>query len=140
MRAKLSEEKRRMSKTFRSYDPEQILLMPASLQDWLPKGHLAYFISDVVDHLDLSALMSWYEEEKGYPPYHPAMMVKVLLYACCIGVPSSRKIEKRLEADIGFRVLQPTTPIRIPELQNHTSLELVQAGAPTFRLSGTSRS
>ena len=105
MRAKLSEEKRRMSKTFRSYDPEQILLMPASLQDWLPKGHLAYFISDIVDHLDLSALMSWYEEEKGYPPYHPAMMVKVLLYAYCIGVPSSRKIEKRLEEDIGFRVL-----------------------------------
>ncbi len=94
-----------MSKTFRPYDPEQIFLMPASLQDWLPKGHLAYFISDVVDHLDLSAIMSRYEEEKGYPPYHPAMMVKVLLYAYCIGVPSSRKIEKRLEEDIAFRVL-----------------------------------
>lgn len=94
-----------MSKTFRPYDPEQIFLMPAALQDWLPKGHLAYFISDVVDHLDLSAIMSSYEEEKGYPPYHPAMMVKVLLYAYCIGVPSSRKIQKRLEEDIGFRVL-----------------------------------
>jgi len=94
-----------MSKTFRPYDPEQAFLMPASLQDWLPKGHLAYFISDVVDHLDLSAIMSRYEEEKGYPPYHPAMMVKVLLYAYCIGAPSSRKIEKRLEEDIGFRVL-----------------------------------
>jgi len=94
-----------MSKTFRPYDPEQIFLMPASLSDWLPKGHLAYFISDLVDHLDLSAIMSRYEEEKGYPPYHPAMMVKVLLYAYCIGVPSSRKIEKRLEEDIGFRVI-----------------------------------
>ena len=94
-----------MGKTFRPYDPEQAFLMPASLQDWLPKGHLAYFISDVVDHLDLSAIMSRYEEEKGYPPYHPAMMVKVLLYAYCIGAPSSRKIEKRLEEDIGFRVL-----------------------------------
>ena len=94
-----------MSKTFRPYDPEQIFLMQASLQDWLPKGHLAYFISDVVDHLDLSAVMSRYEEEKGYPPYHPVMMVKVLLYAYCIGVPSSRKIEKRLEEDISFRVL-----------------------------------
>ncbi len=94
-----------MSKTFRPYDPEQAFLMPASLQDWLPKGHLAYFISDVVDHLDLSAIMSRYEEEKGYPPYHPGMMVKVLLYAYCIGAPSSRKIEKRLEEDIGFRVL-----------------------------------
>ena len=94
-----------MSKTFRPYDPEQIFLMPASLSDWLPKGHLAYFISDVVDHLDLGGIMSRYEEEKGYPPYHPAMMVKVLLYAYCIGVPSSRKIEKRLEEDISFRVL-----------------------------------
>jgi transposase len=103
--AKLSEVRVRMSKSFRPYDPEQIFLMPASLQDWLPTGHLAYFISDVVDHLDLSLIMSRYEEEKGYPPYHPAMMVKVLLYAYCIGVSSSRKIEKRLEEDIGFRVL-----------------------------------
>jgi len=94
-----------MSKTFRAYDPDQVFLMPASLQDWLPKGHLAYFISDVADHLDLSGIMSRYEEEKGYPPYHPRMMVKVLLYAYCIGVPSSRKIEKRLEEDIAFRVL-----------------------------------
>lgn len=94
-----------MSKTFRPYDPEQMFLMPASLQDWLPSGHLVYFISDVVNHLDLSSIMSRYDEEKGYPPYHPAMMVKVLLYAYCIGVPSSRKIEKRLEEDIGFRVL-----------------------------------
>jgi len=94
-----------VSKTFRPYDPEQVFLMPASLQDWLPKGHLAYFISDVVDHLDMSAIMNRYEEEKGYPPYHPGMMVKVLLYAYCIGVSSSRKIEKRLEEDIAFRVL-----------------------------------
>lgn len=94
-----------MSKVFRPYDPEQIFLMPAALQDWLPKDHLAYFISDVVDHLDLSTIMDRYEEERGYPPYHPAMMVKVLLYAYCIGVPSSRKIAKRLEEDIAFRVL-----------------------------------
>ena len=71
-----------MSKVFRPYEPEQMLLMPASLQDWLPSDHLAYFISDVVDHLDLSAIMTRYEgEERGYPPYHPRMMVKVLLYA-----------------------------------------------------------
>jgi transposase len=94
-----------MSKTFRPYEPGQMFLMPASLQDWLPKDHLVYFISDVVDHLDLSSIRSRYEEERGYPPYHPAMMVKVLLYAYCLGVPSSRKIAKRLEEDIGFRVL-----------------------------------
>ncbi|MCJ7764239.1 MAG: IS1182 family transposase [Dehalococcoidales bacterium] len=80
--------------------------MPASMQDWLPSDHLAYFISDVVDHLDLSAIMERYAgEERGYPPYHPAMMVKVLLYAYCIGIASSRKIEKRLCEDIAFRVL-----------------------------------
>lgn len=94
-----------MSKTFRPYEPGQMFLMPASLQDWLPKDHLVYFISDVVDHLDLSVIWRRYEEEGGYPPYHPAMMVKVLLYAYCLGVPSSRKIAKRLEEDIGFRVL-----------------------------------
>jgi len=94
-----------VNKTFRPYDPDQAFLMPVSMREWLPGDHLAYFVSDVVDHLDLSSIMDRYEEEKGYPPYHPAMMVKVLLYAYCIGVPSSRKIEKRLEEDIAFRVL-----------------------------------
>jgi transposase len=94
-----------VSKIFRPYDPDQPFLMPVSMREWLPGGHLAYFISDVADHLDLSAIMNNYEGEKGYPPYHPAMMVKVLLYAYCIGVPSSRKIAKRLEEDIAFRVL-----------------------------------
>jgi transposase len=80
--------------------------MPASMRDWLPSDHLAYFISDVVDNLDLSAIMERYVgEERGYPPYHPAMMVKVLLYAYCTGVASSRKIEKHLCEDIAFRVL-----------------------------------
>jgi len=91
-----------MSKVFRPYEPEQMLLMPACLQEWLPPDHLAYFISDVVDQLDLSAIMSRYEgEDREYPLYHPRMMVKVY----CIGVPSSRKIAKRLQEDVGFRVL-----------------------------------
>jgi transposase len=95
-----------VSKVFRPYDPKQTYLMPASLHDWLPQGHLAYFITDVVDHLDLSDIFRRYEnEERGYPPYHPKMMVKVLLYAYSVGVPSSRKIAKRLQEDIAFRVL-----------------------------------
>ena len=95
-----------MSKTFRPYEPDQVFLMPASMREWLPSDHLAYFISDVVDHLDLSAIMERYAgEERGYPPYHPGMMVKVLLYAYCTGVASSRKIEKRLCEDIAFRIL-----------------------------------
>jgi transposase len=76
------------------------------MRDWLPADHLAYFISDVVEQLDLSVIMQRYRgEERGYPPYHPVMMVKVLLYAYCVGVPSSRKIAKRLEEDIAFRIL-----------------------------------
>src|SRR4030043_2223160 len=93
-------------KTFRPYEPEQPFLMSASMCDWLPGDHLCYFISDVVDHLDLSEIMKRYtNEERGYPPYHPRMMVKVLLYAYCIGVPSSRKIARKLEEDFAFRVL-----------------------------------
>ena len=95
-----------MSKTFRPYEPDQDFLMPASMRDWLPADHLAYFISDVVEQLDLSEVMKRYAgEERGYPPYHPAMMIKVLLYSYCIGVASSRKIERHLHEDIAFRVL-----------------------------------
>jgi transposase len=95
-----------MSKTFRPYEADQAFLMPASLTDWLPADHLAYFVSDVVDELDLSAIMGRYAgEERGYPPYHPRMMVKVLVYAYCIGVPSSRRIARRLREDIAFRVI-----------------------------------
>lgn len=95
-----------MSKTFRPYEPDQTFLMPASMREWLPNDHLVYFISDIVDQLDLSVIMERYTaEERGYPPYHPAMMVKVLLYAYCIGVSSSRKIEKHLCEDVAFRIL-----------------------------------
>ena len=95
-----------MSKTFRPYDPEQQLLLPAALQEWLPPDHLAYFISDVADQLDLSAITNRYQgETRGGPPYHPGMMVKVLLYGYCTGVASSRRIALRLHEDIAFRVL-----------------------------------
>ena len=82
------------------------MLLPAALQEWLPPDHLAYFISDVVDQLDLSAINARYQgEERGGPPYHPRMMVKVLLYGYCAGVASSRRIAHRLHEDIAFRVL-----------------------------------
>jgi transposase len=68
-----------MAKTFRTYLPEQNLLLPASLREWLPDDHLSYFVSDVVDQLDLSAIERVYEEERGQPPYHPRMMTKILL-------------------------------------------------------------
>ena len=95
-----------MSKTYLPYDPDQQLLLPAALQEWLAPDHLAYFISDVVDRLDLSAITARYEgERRGGPPYHPRMMVKVLLYGYCTGVASSRRIAQRLHEDIAFRVL-----------------------------------
>jgi transposase len=95
-----------MAKTFRTYLPEQNLLLPASLREWLPDDHLSYFVSDVVDQLDLSAIESVYEEEdRGQPPYHPRMMTKILLYGYCVGIFSSRRIQKRLVEDVAFRVL-----------------------------------
>jgi transposase len=95
-----------MAKTYRPYVPEQDLLLPPSLREWLPENHLAYFVSDLVDQLDLSAITKMYEdEERGYPPYHPVMLTKVLVYGYCVGVFSSRKIQRRLVEDVAFRVL-----------------------------------
>jgi transposase len=95
-----------MAKTYRPYSPDQMFLLPPSLQDWLPENHLSYFVSDVVDQLDLSEIESYYEaEDRGQPPYHPRMMTKVLVYAYCDGIFSSRKIQKRLIEDVAFRVL-----------------------------------
>lgn len=95
-----------MAKSYRPYLPEQSLLLAPNVRDWLPENHLAYFIGDVIDELDLSAIESYYEgEERGYPPYHPGMMTKILVYGYCVGVFSSRKLAQRLHEDIGFRVL-----------------------------------
>ena len=95
-----------MAKTYRSYLPEQDLLLPPSLREWLPDDHLVYLVSDVVDQLNLSAIESVYEEDdRGQPPYHPRMMTKILLYGYCVGVFSSRKIQKHLVEDVAFRVL-----------------------------------
>src|SRR5260370_22735629 len=95
-----------MAKTYRTSLHEQDFVLPPSLRDWLPEDHLAYFVSDVVDELDLSAVESIYEkEERGQPPYHPRMMTKILLYGYCVGVFSSRRIERKLTEDVGFRIL-----------------------------------
>ena len=95
-----------MGKSYRPYYPDEELLLPPSLRDWLPENHLAYFVSDVADNLDLSRMDAVYGNEKrGQPPYDPLMMTKVLLYGYCVGVFSSRRIERRLVEDIAFRVL-----------------------------------
>lgn len=95
-----------MGKSYRPYYPDVDLLLPPSLREWMPEDHLAYFVSDVVDQLDLSAMDRIYGNEKrGQPPYDPRMMTKLLVYAYCVGVFSSRRIERRLMEDIAFRVL-----------------------------------
>jgi transposase len=95
-----------MAKTYRPYLPDQDFLLPPSPRDWLPEGHLAYFVGDMVEALDLSAITAPYErEDRGYPPYHPVMLTKVLVYAYCVGVFSSRRIQAHLADDVAFRVL-----------------------------------
>jgi len=92
--------------SYRPYEPQQEMLLPASLQDWLPQGHLAYFIADTVDALDLKAFYARYAGGGARnQPFHPAMMVKLLVYGYATGVFSSRKIERRLHEDLAFRML-----------------------------------
>ena len=99
-----------MDKTYRAYQPRQSFVLPPSPQDWLPEGHLCYFLMDVVEQLDLGAIHAYYQREaRGYPPHHPQMMVALLLYAYCVGVPSSRKIENRTHEDIAFRIITGNT-------------------------------
>jgi transposase len=95
-----------MPKSYRPYLPDQDLLLPPSLREWVAEEHLVYFVSDVVDQLDLSAIHAVYGEEKrGQPPYDPRLMTKLLVYGYCTGVFSSRRIQKRLQEDIPFKVL-----------------------------------
>ena len=95
-----------MGTTFRRYAPEQSLLLPPSPRDWLPEGHLAYFISDTVDNLDLRAFYEPYEGDgRRNSPFDPRMMVKILLYGYATGTFSSRKVAKKLHEDVAFRFL-----------------------------------
>jgi transposase len=95
-----------VGKTFRRFDPDQILLMPPSLNDWLPEDHLARFVAELVDEvLDLSAIHASYIEMRGHPPYDPRLMVRLLIYGYTTGVRSSRAIERRCVDDVAFRFL-----------------------------------
>lgn len=95
-----------MAKTFRFYDPAQSLLLPPSLDDWLPEDHLARYVGEVVEELDLGKVFDHYEaEERGYPPYHPVMMTKVVVFGYAVGVRSSRKLEQACIDWVPFRFL-----------------------------------
>ena len=90
--------------SFYPYNPEQAYLLPPSVRDVLSENHLCFFVSRSVEQLDLSALERGYSEE-GHPAYHPALMLKVWLYAYALGLTSSRRLEQRVREDLAFRYL-----------------------------------
>ena len=94
-------------KSFRPWNPEQTLLLPPSPVDWLPENHLVFFLLDLAAELDLEEIHAVYrlKDPRGEKAYEPRMMVVLLLYAYCVGLPSSRKIEKACWEDAAFRVL-----------------------------------
>ena len=95
-----------MPTTYRRYQPDQLLLLPPDLQEWVPPGHLAHHVSDVVDALDLTSFYAPYEGDgRRNAPYEPSMMVKVLIYAYATGTFSSRAVARKLEEDVAFRML-----------------------------------
>jgi transposase len=95
-----------MSKTYRPWNPDQPWLLPPSPREWLPEGDLVYFVMDVVRQMDLTAITRVYERsDRGYPPFHPRMMVCLLVYSYAMGVRSSRHIAQRCERDVAWRVI-----------------------------------
>ena len=95
-----------MSKTFREWKPEQSAMFPACAMDLVPEDHLAHFIRNVVgEQLDLSEILDRYVEERGYSPYHPVMMVAVLLYANAVGIYASRRIARACQERLDFMAL-----------------------------------
>src|ERR1700760_4966270 len=95
-----------MSKVFRPWKIDDVWLLPPSVSDFVPVGHPAHLVRDLVcEELDLSGIMSCYAEVKGYPPYHPGMMVALLLYAYSRGVYSSRQIARGCEERLDFQAV-----------------------------------
>jgi transposase len=95
-----------MNKTYRDWTPHQVHLFPPSPQDWLPEGDLVYFLLDTVATLDLTPIFAHYERElRGQPPFHPRMMVALLLYCYATGTRSSRRIMRRCQIDVACRVI-----------------------------------
>ena len=93
-------------KTFRPYDPDQVLLMAPVLSEWVPEGDLAHFVSDLVEEaLDLGPIYASYESERGHPPYDPRLMLKLLIYGYATGTCSSRKLEAATYRDVAVRML-----------------------------------
>jgi transposase len=93
------------TKLFRPWDPDQAALLPASKRDYLGDAHLAVFLRDLLEQLDLRPILNAYTEDRGQPPYDPRMMTGLLLYAYSQGIASSRQIERRCREDLAFMYL-----------------------------------
>jgi transposase len=95
-----------MSKHFRPWNPDQSFLFPPAPRDWLPENHLVYFLLDVIPQMDLQPILRPYQtEERGQPPFHPTMLVTLLLYGYATGTFSSRRLMARCETDVAYRVI-----------------------------------
>jgi transposase len=95
-----------MKKTYRDWSPDQPALLPTSPRDWLPEDDLVYFLLDTVASFDLAPFFAYYEREtRGQPPFHPRMMVSLLLYCYATGTRSSRKIMRRCQVDVACRII-----------------------------------
>jgi len=104
-----------MTKIFRDWDIEQLMMFPPSIEDFVPKGHLAHFVRNTtLEALDLSAILNCYSEERGYPPYNPVMMTAVLLYAYCQGIYPSRRIAKGCRERVDFMAV---TAMQMPDFR-----------------------
>jgi transposase len=104
-----------MTKSFRPWKVDEVWLLPPSVQEFVPEGHAAHLVRDIVaEELDLSAILAAYAEPRGYPPYHPAMMVALLLYAYSRGVYSSRRIARACEERLDF---QAVTALNRPDFR-----------------------
>ena len=112
-----------MPTTFRPYQPDQFLLLSPDLREWLPPGHLAHHVCDLVDALELRAFYAPYEGDgRRNAPYEPSMMVKVLIYAYATGVFSSRAIARKLEEDVSFRGLCCKPDVGVSQIRTTTVL------------------
>src|SRR5260370_27500633 len=120
-----------MSKTFRPWDVDQVWLLPPSIQDLVASGHVAHFVRDTVrTGLDLSPIMDSYDEERGYPPYHPGMMAALLRYAYSQGIYSSRRIARGCEERLDFAAVAGVQAPRFPPINRVPQRPLAAPSRP----------
>ena len=116
-----------MSKVFRAWDVDEVWLFPASVQDFVPPGHIAHLIRETVrEGLDLRAILAQYDEERGYPPYHPGMMTALLLYAYSQGIYSSRRIDRACHERVDFMAV---TGLSYPDFRTISEFRKRHLGA-----------